>query len=211
MAIVVIGETPYSEGNDSSSLALDSTDINCLNNVANSGVPMVVITVSGRPLMISDRIGGWGAFVAAWWPGTEGEGVAEVLFGDYDFSGTLSMTWSRSISQLPQNTGDSGYDPLFAYGAGLTYGSVTPAPTETPTPTPTPTPVDTPPPANLGDVNNDGSIDIVDALLIAQYYVGLDPANFDIANADTNCDGSVDIIDALLVAQYYVGLVTSFC
>ncbi|MBN2536046.1 MAG: family 43 glycosylhydrolase [Spirochaetales bacterium] len=63
----------------------------------------------------------------------------------------------------------------------------------------------------LGDVNNDGAIDIVDALLTAQYYVGLDPSNFDEGNADVNCDGSIDIVDALLVAQYYVGLVSEFC
>ncbi|MBN2532201.1 MAG: cellulase family glycosylhydrolase, partial [Spirochaetales bacterium] len=64
---------------------------------------------------------------------------------------------------------------------------------------------------SLGDTNGDGSIDIIDALLIAQFYVGLDPANFNPGAADTNCDGSVDIIDALLVAQYYVGLVPGFC
>jgi hypothetical protein len=63
----------------------------------------------------------------------------------------------------------------------------------------------------LGDVNGDGGIDIVDALLIAQYYVGLDPAGFIPGNADVNCDGSIDIVDALLVAQYYVGLIQSFC
>ncbi|MBN1575505.1 MAG: hypothetical protein JW913_03080, partial [Chitinispirillaceae bacterium] len=62
-----------------------------------------------------------------------------------------------------------------------------------------------------GDVNGDGGIDIVDALLIAQYYVGLDPAGFIPGNADVNCDGSIDIVDALLVAQYYVGLIQSFC
>ncbi|MBN2532894.1 MAG: hypothetical protein JXB88_08385 [Spirochaetales bacterium] len=69
----------------------------------------------------------------------------------------------------------------------------------------------TTPPVNLGDANSDGTIDIVDALLIAQYYVGLNPQDFDPAAADTNCDGTIDIIDALLVAQYYVGLVNSFC
>jgi expansin (peptidoglycan-binding protein) len=62
---------------------------------------------------------------------------------------------------------------------------------------------------SLGDVNNSGSIDIVDALLIAQYYVGLNPANFNTAVADVNCSGGVDIVDALRVAQYYVGLLTS--
>ncbi len=60
---------------------------------------------------------------------------------------------------------------------------------------------------SLGDVNKSGGVDIVDALLIAQYYVGLNPANFDIAYADTNCSGSVDIVDALLIAQLYVGLI----
>ena len=59
-----------------------------------------------------------------------------------------------------------------------------------------------------GDVNSDGSIDIVDALLIAQNYVGLDPANFDAAAADVNGNGPIDIVDALLIAQYYVGLIT---
>jgi uncharacterized protein (DUF362 family) len=63
----------------------------------------------------------------------------------------------------------------------------------------------------LGDTNGDGGIDIVDALLTAQYYVGLDPAGFIPENADTNCDGSIDIVDALLIAQYYVGLVNEFC
>jgi hypothetical protein len=64
--------------------------------------------------------------------------------------------------------------------------------------------------AALGDVNNDSSVNIVDALLDAQYYVGLNPANFNAANADVNASGSVDIVDALLIAQYYVGLITKF-
>jgi hypothetical protein len=62
----------------------------------------------------------------------------------------------------------------------------------------------------LGDTNGDGGIDIIDALITAQYYVGLDPADFIPGNADTNCDGTIDIIDALLIAQYYVGLITGF-
>ncbi|MBN2442427.1 MAG: CotH kinase family protein [Spirochaetales bacterium] len=70
----------------------------------------------------------------------------------------------------------------------------------------------TPPPSiqNLGDVNNDGNINIIDALLIAQHYVGLFPENFDEAHADVNSDGSINIIDALLIAQYYVGLISVF-
>jgi endo-1,4-beta-xylanase len=63
----------------------------------------------------------------------------------------------------------------------------------------------------LGDTNGDGEIGIVDALLIAQYYVDLNPDDFILSNADTNCDGEIGIVDALLVAQYYVGLINGFC
>jgi hypothetical protein len=89
------------------------------------------------------------------------------------------------------------------YGSGDVYAMQT-GPVTTAAPTPTPA-------VNLGDVNNDGNIDIVDALLVAQYYVGLNPGNFDSSKADTNCNGSIDIVDALLIAQYYVGLVSGFC
>ena len=61
------------------------------------------------------------AFVAAWLPGSEGQGIADVLFGDVDFSGKLSFTWPKNIEQLPINVGDENYDPLFPYGYGLTY------------------------------------------------------------------------------------------
>ena len=61
-----------------------------------------------------------------------------------------------------------------------------------------------------GDVNEDGVINIVDALMIAQYYVGLDPSGFNSAYADVNSDGSINIVDALMVAQYDVGLISSF-
>jgi endoglucanase len=86
------------------------------------------------------------------------------------------------------------------------------APTAVPTtiPTPAPTPVD-PACSLLGDVNRSGGIDIVDALLIAQSYVGLNPSNYSVACADVNCSSTVDIVDALLVAQYYVGLIAGFC
>ena len=74
------------------------------------------------------------------------------------------------------------------------------------------TPPTAPPPTGTrGDVNGNGAVDIVDALLVAQYYVGLNPPGFIQANADTNCNGSVDIVDALSIAQFYVGLITSFC
>jgi len=103
---------------------------------------------------------------------------------------------------------------------GGTGGTATPG-TSTATPTPgmftaTPTPgmftaTPTPGGGNLGDTNGNGSIDIIDALQVAQYYVGLDPDNFDISAADTDCNGTVNIIDALLIAQYYVGLIDEFC
>jgi hypothetical protein len=79
-----------------------------------------------------------------------------------------------------------------------------PTPTTIPTPEPTAGPTAVP---GAGDVNTDGAVDIIDALLIAQYYVGLNPGNFQESNAYVNCDGTIDIIDALIVAQYYVGLV----
>jgi hypothetical protein len=62
----------------------------------------------------------------------------------------------------------------------------------------------------LGDVNSSGTIDIVDALLVAQYYVGLNPADFVSAVGDVNCSGGIDIVDALVIAQYYVGLISQF-
>jgi hypothetical protein len=72
-------------------------------------------------------------------------------------------------------------------------------------------PIPTVAPSRKGDVNGNGSVDIVDALLVAQYYVGLAPAGFIASNADVNCSGTVDIVDALMIAQYYVGLITGFC
>ncbi|MBW8002798.1 MAG: glycoside hydrolase family 3 protein [Planctomycetes bacterium] len=123
IAIVVIGETPYAEGNGySSTLALSSGDTRCLGRIA-AGIPIVVVLVSGRPLMISDYINDWSALVAAWLPGTEGNGVADVLFGDYDFTGKLPHSWPLNIGQVPINNGDAVYDPLFAYGYGLDYAT----------------------------------------------------------------------------------------
>ena len=131
VAIVVIGETPYAEGNgDDTDLALDSTDLSCLANI-DAGVPTVVVLVSGRPMITTTEISNSNAFVAAWLPGTEGDGVGEVLFGDYDFTGTLPHSWPRNIGQVPINFGDASYDPLFAYGFGLDHGTILPAVTIT--------------------------------------------------------------------------------
>lgn len=139
VAVVVVGETPYAEGaGDRTDLALDTEDLATLARVKASGVPTVVILVSGRPMIITNQLPDWRAFVAAWLPGTEGQGVADVLFGDFAPTGKLSFSWPRSMAQLPINVGDAVYDPLFAYDFGLTYGTpVTATPTRTPTVTAT--------------------------------------------------------------------------
>jgi beta-glucosidase len=122
IGILVIGETPYAEGKgDRQNLFLETEDITAVNNFKNVGIPYVIILISGRPMIIDNVIDDCNAFVAAWLPGTEGQGIADVLFGDYNFSGTLSHSWPKSMTQIPINYGDSNYDPLFQYGFGLTY------------------------------------------------------------------------------------------
>jgi beta-glucosidase len=122
IGIVVIGETPYAEGRgDSADLVLDKADIETVKNVKNSGIPVVVILISGRPLIIKDVLDEADAFIVAWLPGTEGQGVADVIFGDYKPTGKLSFTWPASIDQVPINLGDDDYEPLFEFGYGLTY------------------------------------------------------------------------------------------
>ena len=80
----------------------------------------MVVLVSGRPLIITDRIDGWDALVAAWLPGTEGQGVADVLFGVEPFLGKLPFTWPESIDQVPLGAlAASGEEPLFPFGYGL--------------------------------------------------------------------------------------------
>jgi beta-glucosidase len=123
-AVAIIGETPYAEGSGDrpGSMSLDTTDINTLNTLKASGVPVVVVLVSGRPLDIAAQLPNWNALIAAWLPGTEGNGVSDVLFGDYAPTGKLPDTWMQSVSQQPINDGD-GKTPLFPYGFGLTYGA----------------------------------------------------------------------------------------
>ena len=122
VGIVVVGETPYAEGaGDSADLSLDSDDIAAITKVKNTGIPTVVIVVSGRPLIIdTTTLAKCDALVAAWLPGTEGEGVADLLFGDVKFSGKLSFSWPANMSQVGVHTGDTGYSPLYILGSGLT-------------------------------------------------------------------------------------------
>jgi len=122
VAIAVIGETPYAEGaGDSDDLRLSSEDVQVVQRLKATGKPVIVIIVSGRPLIIDEILEDADAIVAAWLPGTEGDGVAEVIFGDYSPKGVLSISWPRSNSQIPINFGDADYNPLFEYGFGLTY------------------------------------------------------------------------------------------
>ncbi|MFK7803061.1 MAG: glycoside hydrolase family 3 protein [Anaerolineae bacterium] len=121
VGIVVVGERPYAEGRgDSDDLSINAT---LVERMAERADKVVVIILSGRPMMISDTLPAADAWVAAWLPGTEGDGVAQVLFGDYPFTGKLSFSWPRSIEQLPfdfKNLPEQGCDaPLFEYGYGL--------------------------------------------------------------------------------------------
>tara|TARA_B100000575_G_scaffold48093_1_gene35085 strand:- start:608 stop:2431 length:1824 start_codon:yes stop_codon:yes gene_type:complete len=120
--VVAIGEEPYTEGvGDRDSLLLSKKDKELLEKVKRAKIPYVVILISGRPMIINKELDSSHAFIAAWLPGTEGEGISDVLFGDFDFTGKLSMTWPRSMKQIPINYGDSSYDPLFKFGFGLSY------------------------------------------------------------------------------------------
>lgn len=122
VGIVVVGETPYSEMlGDKESLKLDKKDLKAIENIRKAGVPVVVVVVSGRPLIIENEVENWDGLIAAWLPGSEGKGVTDVLFGDYNPTGRLSISWPRSMDQIPINFGDDNYDPLFEYGFGLSY------------------------------------------------------------------------------------------
>jgi beta-glucosidase len=119
-AIVVVGEPPYAEtAGDNTNLTIPTPGPSIIENVCKN-VKCVVVLISGRPLVIQPYIGMIDAFVAAWLPGTEGQGVADVLYGDYGFTGKLARTWFKSVDQLPMNVGDKHYDPLFPFSFGLT-------------------------------------------------------------------------------------------
>lgn len=123
-AIVVVGEHPYAESSgDSMTLTMADPGPTVIKNVCEA-VKCVIVIISGRPIVIQPYLSSVDVLVAAWLPGTEGQGVTDVLFGDYGFSGKLSRTWFRTVDQLPMNVGDSHYDPLFPFGYGLTTESV---------------------------------------------------------------------------------------
>ncbi|KAM1229780.1 hypothetical protein EV2_041164 [Malus domestica] len=123
-AIVVVGEHPYAETlGDSTNLTMAEAGPSVISNVCES-VKCIVILITGRPIVIEPYISSIDALVAAWLPGSEGQGITDVLFGDHGFSGKLARTWFRTVDQLPMNVGDSHYDPLFPLGHGLATESV---------------------------------------------------------------------------------------
>ncbi len=130
--IAVVGEMPYAEGvGDKADLSLSDVDIKTINNLRPLVDKLIVVILSGRPLIITDQFSTADAWVAAWLPGTEGEGITDVLFGDHPFIGKLPYTWPRTNAQLPINenndSGKTGCEaPLFPFGYGLGEGGSQP-------------------------------------------------------------------------------------
>lgn len=133
VAIVVYGETPYAEWQGDirhvGYQAGNHQDAKLLEKLKADGIKTVSVFISGRPLWVNRALNASDAFVAAWLPGSEGGGIADVLFADangkarYDFKGKLPFSWPKSLDQAEVNIGDKNYDPLFPYGYGLTYAS----------------------------------------------------------------------------------------
>ncbi|MFF3848344.1 glycoside hydrolase family 3 N-terminal domain-containing protein [Streptomyces sp. NPDC002328] len=123
VGVVVVGETPYAEGvgdvGNGHDLELSAADRAAVDRVC-AAMRCAVLIVSGRPQLVGDRLDAVDALVASWLPGTEGDGVADVLYGRRPFTGQLPVTWPKSEAQLPINVGDAVYDPQFPYGWGLT-------------------------------------------------------------------------------------------
>ena len=125
VGIAIVGEVPYAEGmGDRADLTLYKVDLTVINALRPKVDKLIVVILSGRPLVITDQYQTADAWVAAWLPGSEGAGVADVLFGDYLFVGKLPYTWPRSNDQLPLNINNSANltgcaAPLFPFGYGL--------------------------------------------------------------------------------------------
>lgn len=137
--VVVVGETPYAEGfgdvrgpewawdpadggtpRQQQTMKLSAADTQAVQTVCAAAASCTVLVVSGRPLEIPPALlGEIDALVASWLPGSEGDGVADVLFGKRPFTGKLPVTWPRTVAQEPINIGDADYDPLYPYGFGL--------------------------------------------------------------------------------------------
>jgi beta-glucosidase len=122
-AVVVVSEKTYAEfvGDTSTLKTIAQADWDLLQQARASGKPVIALVVSGRPVLIADHLTQADAWIAAWLPGTEGDGVADVLFGTTKFTGKLSHSWPKTEQQTNVNFGDAGYDPQFKLGDGLTF------------------------------------------------------------------------------------------
>ena len=143
VAVVVFGENPYAEFQGDIATLLykpgNDADLELIKRLKADGIPVVAVFLSGRPLWVNREINAADAFVAAWLPGSEGEGIADVLLRkpdgevQHDFKGKLSYSWPRNATQYANNVGQKDYNPLFAFGFGLTYadkGDLAPLPEE---------------------------------------------------------------------------------
>ncbi|AJA08499.1 beta-glucosidase [Sphingopyxis fribergensis] len=123
VAIVIFGEDPYAEfqGDRPDVGYDDAKNLALLRSLKAAGVPTVSVFLSGRAMWVNPFLNASDAFVAAWLPGSEGGGIADMLFGKADFRGKLPYSWPKASDQAAVNVGDENYDPLFAYGFGLTF------------------------------------------------------------------------------------------
>jgi beta-glucosidase len=125
VGVVVVGETPYAEGvgdvgQPGHTMELSDADTQAIQTVCAAASRCVVLVVSGRPIIIPPTLlRNIDSLVASWLPGSEGEGVADDLFGAQPFTGRLPVTWPRTVAQEPINVGDAHYDPLYPFGWGL--------------------------------------------------------------------------------------------
>jgi beta-glucosidase len=134
VGVVVVGETPYAEGfgdvggplwqdngvpRPPKDMRLSAADRTAVDRVCGAIDTCVVLVAAGRPLILTDQVGEIDALVASWLPGSQGEGVADVLFGNRAFTGRLPQTWPRTLEQEPINVGDRDYHPLYPFGWGL--------------------------------------------------------------------------------------------
>jgi beta-glucosidase len=120
--VVVIGEEPYAEGRGDRAIPeLSHSDEVLVSDLKATGKPVVLVLLTGRPLIVSSAFDKADAVLVAWLPGSEGDGVADVLYGAFKPTGKLSHSWPRELVQIPINEGDERYQPLYSYGYGLTY------------------------------------------------------------------------------------------
>jgi alpha-galactosidase len=214
-SIWCIMAAPLIAGNDLMTMSEETRSILCNTEV---------IAIDQDPAGIQGRIVNDQGDLEVWvkpFGSENGTDKAVALFNRSGSSVTITANWSdiglsgsASVRDLWEHADLGTYSGSYSSSVpahGVKVFRITQGSTVTNPPTATPTPAPTPVQNKIGDTNWDGSVDIVDALLIAQYYVGLNPQGFISANADTNCSGSIDIVDALLVAQYYVGLISNFC